>query len=123
MRLPFSQDAIDTIARASRGIPRVVNVISDTALVNACGSGTTAIGRQQIEEALRDLRLAEGNVSLPGAPGDATGEVNSGPAAVHPVNDRTPVFHAVERYAPASNNGARFWKITSWFGAANNEAK
>ena len=123
IRLPFSQDAIDTIARASRGIPRVVNVISDTALVNACGTGATAIGQPQIEEALRDLGLADGNAAFSGTRSEAAEKVNAGPAPAHPSKDRTPVFQAVERYAPASNNGPRFWKITNWFRAANNEAK
>ncbi len=62
--LPFSEDAIQFIARCSGGIPRVINVICDAALVNAYGTGARAIGVPQISEVLEDLSIAAGNQFL-----------------------------------------------------------
>jgi general secretion pathway protein A len=61
--LPFSEDAIRLIARCSGGIPRIVNVICDAALVNAYGTGATAIGISQVDEVLQDLGISAGNRS------------------------------------------------------------
>jgi general secretion pathway protein A len=120
--LPFSQEAIESIARASGGIPRVVNVISDTALVNACGAGTSVIGQPQIEEALRDLGLAESTASMRGVIAPAV-KSDADVHAIEPRKFRSPIFEAVERYAPERNKGPRFLKVANWFGAAHNEAK
>jgi general secretion pathway protein A len=121
--LPFLDDGIDTIARASGGIPRVVNVIADMALVNACGAGATAIGRPQIEAALRDLGLAESSLALPRGISETAATVNPGDHALQPLGDRSRLFQTVERYSPASSKGPRFWKIANWFGTVHNEAK
>jgi general secretion pathway protein A len=123
MPLPFLHDGIDTIARASGGIPRVVNVISDMALVNACGTGATAIGRPQIEDALRDLGFAESNVYMQRKLSDTAARANPADHAVQSLTGRSPLFQTVERYKPANSKGPRFWKIASWFGAVHNEAK
>jgi general secretion pathway protein A len=121
--LPFLQDGIDTIARASGGIPRVVNVISDMALVNACGSGTTAIGRPHIDSALRDLGLAESNAYLPRSVSHTAAMANCGDHVLQPVAGRPPLFQTVERYSQTNTKGLRFRKIATWFGAVHNDAK
>jgi general secretion pathway protein A len=121
--LPFSPGAIEAIARVSGGIPRVVNVISDTALVNACGAGASVIGQPQIEEALRDLGLAESNGSLQRPVTAPAAKPDAGVHAIEPRIGRSPLFEAVERYAPERNKGARLLKFANWFGTAHNEAK
>jgi general secretion pathway protein A len=62
--LPFSEDAIRLIARRSGGVPRIINVICDAALLNAYGSGATAIGVSQIYEVLQDLSIGADSHSL-----------------------------------------------------------
>jgi type II secretory pathway predicted ATPase ExeA len=60
---PFTIDAIDLIARASRGIPRLVNSICDNALLLAYASEDLIINTSHISQVLNDLDL-----SNPGAP-------------------------------------------------------
>jgi general secretion pathway protein A len=56
---PFSSDAVDLVARASHGIPRVTNAICDIALLRAFTSETAAIGPQTVYEAMGVLELSE----------------------------------------------------------------
>lgn len=56
-RLPFCEDAIAVIARASGGIPRVINVVCDAALVNAYGTRAQEITRKDLREVFTDLQL------------------------------------------------------------------
>jgi general secretion pathway protein A len=57
--LPFSVEAIALIARASRGIPRLVNSICDNALLLAYAGEELLIGGKHIQQVLRDLDLGE----------------------------------------------------------------
>lgn len=112
-QLPFSEEAIGMIARTSGGIPRVINVISEAALVNAYGIGTNSVGRAQIEEVLLDLgfvRSASSSIPPPV------------PASLTPLdqarNQSLPVSLAtLERYIPKKPANPRFWKVGSWFRA------
>ncbi len=61
--MPFSHDALALIARASRGIPRLVNCICDNALLLAYASEKRVIGPSQIYSVLRDLDLGENPVT------------------------------------------------------------
>jgi general secretion pathway protein A len=54
----FHTDAIEKIAFYSKGIPRVINVICDNALVIAFAGSQTSVSRDVIGEVVRDLRLA-----------------------------------------------------------------
>jgi len=54
---PFSADAIDGIGQASKGIPRVINVICDNALMLAFGEGRTRVEGQHVSAVCRELRL------------------------------------------------------------------
>jgi hypothetical protein len=55
--LPFSAEAIWLIAGASHGIPRLVNVICDNALLLAHASGDSWVTVDQIRHVLSDLDL------------------------------------------------------------------
>lgn len=54
---PFTGDALRSIAVYSHGVPRLVNVICDNALLLAYADGKTVIGQEYVFEAASDLRL------------------------------------------------------------------
>jgi general secretion pathway protein A len=56
---PFQPEAVVRVAQCSRGIPRLVNVLCDNALMLAYGEGSATIGLAQIDEVARDLDLVE----------------------------------------------------------------
>jgi type II secretory pathway predicted ATPase ExeA len=53
----FRRDAVQQIAFYSKGIPRLVNIICDNALLNAYASSQEAVSADIIKEVARDLRL------------------------------------------------------------------
>lgn len=53
----FSSDAVERVAVYSRGIPRLVNVLCDNALVIAFATNKKRVSAETVEEAARDLRL------------------------------------------------------------------
>jgi general secretion pathway protein A len=55
--LPFNIDAIEAVVHWSGGIPRVINVICDNALLVAFSESTRRIGMEVIREACHDLAL------------------------------------------------------------------
>jgi general secretion pathway protein A len=56
-RLQFASDAIDLIAAASSGIPRVVNLICDRALLQAARARKTMVDAQHVATAIGELKL------------------------------------------------------------------
>ncbi len=114
-QLPFSDDAIGTIGQLSGGIPRLINVICDAALVNAYGTGGTSIDRAQIEEVAQDLGLSpitngRSSVSLPVVAAAALESSDSQRKQEFPAIPAT-----LERYVPAKSEPPRFWKLGTWF--------
>jgi hypothetical protein len=102
---PFTDETVTLIARYSRGIPRVVNTISDNALLAAFGSEVHLVEKQHVLEAVSDLDLA---------PGPA-GRILSGlvstravPQAVKP-NGQEPSAPVPEETEPAETQGAWPW--------------
>jgi general secretion pathway protein A len=119
--LPFSEDAIGLIARSSEGIPRVINVICDAALVNAYGGGIRGIGVAQIEEVLTDLGIA--TVSHSPRLGATEGPVapSSGAQSIDRAPDRSVVTPgSLDRYFINKPKEPKFWKIGHWFGTVHN---
>jgi general secretion pathway protein A len=55
----FTRNAVDTIFRGSGGIPRVINVICQNALIGGYATQTKPIPRSIVEEVLRDFDLTE----------------------------------------------------------------
>src|SRR6266536_303273 len=53
----FVPEAVEQITRYSNGIPRIVNVICDNALVIASAASKKHVSAEMIEEAARDLKL------------------------------------------------------------------
>jgi type II secretory pathway predicted ATPase ExeA/cell division septation protein DedD len=56
-RLQFTEAAIDLVSLASGGIPRMINLICDRALLRAASSRTTRVDPEHILWAVDDLRL------------------------------------------------------------------
>ena len=65
--LPFRPEALARIASVSGGIPRVINVIADNALLSTYGAGSDMVTERQIIDTARDLRV--GTVTEPQAGG------------------------------------------------------
>lgn len=65
---PFSQDSVIYIANLSHGIPRLINVLCDNALTLSLSDGSSIVEVRHVQEAARDLQLAEGSSSTPQQP-------------------------------------------------------
>jgi hypothetical protein len=63
----FAADAVHEIAVYSRGIPRLINVICDNALLMAFAASKKTVSADLIREAARDLRLVAAQPNLPAA--------------------------------------------------------
>jgi general secretion pathway protein A len=55
--IPFSTEAVASIAAWSLGIPRLINAICDSALTTAFGQGVSTVDAQQIAAVAHDLDL------------------------------------------------------------------
>lgn len=53
----FNEEALEEIARASKGIPRIINIICDAALVTGYVEGKQHIDDKMIKEVLTELNL------------------------------------------------------------------
>lgn len=68
----FSRAALDRVSYYSRGIPRLINAICDSAMINAYARQDRAVCRETIEETAADLRLTR-----PGDQPDSMPEASS----------------------------------------------
>ena len=66
----FKRSAVRTIWEVTGGVPRLVNVVCDSALLLGFAKGWTRLGRGAILEVARDLDLT---AAAPRRPGDASG--------------------------------------------------
>lgn len=64
----FEEPAIHEIARASGGIPRIINNISDVALMMGCATGATRVTRDLVLQAIDDVQ-PQGLTSMAGGGG------------------------------------------------------
>lgn len=62
----FWTSAVEKIFKYSRGIPRLVNVLCDNALLNAYALDRRFVTAETIDEVASDLRLTNGNGNHPG---------------------------------------------------------
>jgi general secretion pathway protein A len=83
-RVRFTEQAAECVATASSGIPRVVNLICDRALLKAAWSGTSIVNAEHVVWAATDLQMPTSRVTqpllLPQPPALAT------PSAPHAVD-------------------------------------
>jgi len=87
--VPFTIEAIDAIANWSRGVPRLINVICDNALLVAFSETTRKIDLEFVREACHELAIASPPVTR--ALGDATTEaLSGGEASILSLIDQVP---------------------------------
>jgi general secretion pathway protein A len=58
-KLPFEESALQTIAHASKGIPRVINCLCDNALLAAFAAGAAIVEDGDVRQVIADLDLGE----------------------------------------------------------------
>ena len=63
-RVTFSDEAIDTVTRVSRGVPRVVNLLCDRALEATFARQSRTVDAQAIEAAAGSLQLADADADI-----------------------------------------------------------
>jgi len=56
-RLLFSQRAVNKIYRASRGVPRLINLICDRSLLGAYAGNVEQVGQAQVKQAVKEIGL------------------------------------------------------------------
>lgn len=101
----FTRDAVALVYKASGGIPRLVSVICDNALVSGFAVGERQISRQIIAEVCRDFDL--GSLRVPGSvPSTATEQPAAVPTVAPAANTATPA-----ELSPGDPPS-----IPSWFG-------
>jgi general secretion pathway protein A len=124
---PFQPEAIRTIAQYSRGIPRLVNVLCDNALMLAYGEGVSAIGTAQIGEVARDLDLTDQHGRLRLGPGTATAHriAANGSGTAQGTNGGVPAdsgpitIPTLERYPSDEAGPSRLRRLAGKLGLGN----
>lgn len=92
----FTRDALALIHKQSQGIPRMVNVICDNALVSGFACGQRPVGVELVREVCRDFHLSPGpapasEVVAPAAPAGPLTEAARGFLSVTaPAEDEAP---------------------------------
>lgn len=109
---PFDSDSLLSIGKWSRGIPRVVNVICDNALLAAFGEGKTLVNTAHVREVCIELDLDSPEPKIATAPVQA----NNVPAQAHNAENQGPVagtalIRRLERYGdtPAKRTFVNRW--------------
>jgi general secretion pathway protein A len=87
----FDEEALEAVWRLSNGIPRLINVLCDTALVFGFGEDRRTIGLSTVEDVVRDRRGFE----VPDGPNGDQGAVLLNPT-VEPVHESQNQFTALE---------------------------
>jgi general secretion pathway protein A len=112
---PFSADAIASLAKWSKGIPRVINSICDNALLEAFADTASVVSVEHIHYAVRDLHLAD-QKSLPTphlSPPAASPVIPIAPSRARPIEFRT-----LERYGVRSEKRSTVARWASKLGLA-----
>jgi general secretion pathway protein A len=85
----FTSEAIEAISRYSKGIPRVINLICEHALINAFVEQNRSIPERIIQEVASDFNLSDTSPSVtpvPAKPGASPGH----PVLVDPLSSQRP---------------------------------
>ena len=114
--LPFSEQAIALIARWSTGIPRIVNVLCDNALLLAFAEGTQLVTADQVKAAAAELDLADisdsvAPVVVPSSNGTSGKHPAPTPLSALPGPGPGSVSPTFERYQPVRALRWRFWRL------------
>ena len=88
----FDQDAIDLIFEASQGVPRVINILCDTALVYGFAEQKHQIDKMTVQAVLDDKVSAGGLI----------GSTSQDEEPEKPVEEESPVFRRARRKIPVA---------------------
>ena len=66
--LPFTPEALEAIVRWSRGIPRLINSLCDTAILQAYVEGSRTVGLNYTREAAKNLEMLQGETEAAAPP-------------------------------------------------------
>ena len=106
---PFTEEAIEHIARWSQGIPRLINAICDNALVEAFADETRIVQVRHVDTAAADLRLIEKHGASPKAETEAADHPVAAPAGTaaktHSAVAAAQTAAVPSHSAPAAVNG------------------
>ena len=97
---PFNRTSVETIASYSKGIPRLINIICDNALLAAFAASKRKVSAQLVEEVARDFQLAPLRRIV--APQPTTNDVPE--SSVTPRNREEPVPEFENIFADAEND-------------------
>ena len=105
--VPFTAEAMASIAAASQGIPRVINVICDNALLTAFAEQAPSVGQPHILAVCQDLQIA-----VPQSSAIATAALpKSLPPAATPMVETFPM-KTLERYEAVAAKPSWFARLT-----------
>jgi len=76
----FTREAVRLIHDFSGGLPRLINVICDNALLTGCGLGRQPVDREMVEEVSRDLDLGSFRAGTPVPPATIAAATPAAPA-------------------------------------------
>lgn len=121
--LPFRPESIQVISSFSGGIPRLINVMCDAALVNAYGTGKKEIRSEDIAEVIADLQLLPGERTET-VPHLASTPISSSLPNSSDIVDRAPVgIGPINRYVPPMAKRRRLLRVGTWFRLAQTGVK
>ena len=105
---PFSDEALGHITELSAGIPRLVNVICDNALMLAYGEGVAGVTAQHIAEVAADLDLRQAPGRVGRKPPESARPASANRQAAAPAG-HAPVGNlpSIERYLPVTKKPSR----------------
>ena len=112
---PFSSDAIASLAKWSRGIPRVINSICDNALLEAFADTASCVSVEHIHYAVRALRLAD-DKSLPTP--NLSAPVTPPMIPIAPLRVKPIEFSTLARYSVRSEKKSTVARWASKLGLA-----
>lgn len=96
----FTREAVKLIHDRSRGIPRVINVLSDNALVTAFGKGLRLVTSELVVQVCRDFDLAHDAIQAVETVDEAPGQIQRAPQPLF-VAGATETPQAIESAGPA----------------------
>jgi general secretion pathway protein A len=85
----FTRQAVDTIFERSGGIPRLISVICDNALISGFAADRRPVGRDVVEDVCRDFDLRTGTSTVASAPASVAESKRYPTTPAAPVMDST----------------------------------
>jgi general secretion pathway protein A len=118
---PFQSEAVEEIAKCSRCIPRVINVLCDNTLMLALSKGENAVTRKLVQETAKDLQLTGVPPAAPAVNGAVEAKPAMQPVAMAPAQEPAaflPTIRSLERYSTAPVRSSLWARWVSKLGLA-----